>query len=115
VAVAELITAVVGSRLLAGSDWQLVVERPIERAERLSPSHPDDGWSAVLGIRRGLKLLVTGNGWMPDRLWLRPGLDSRASPAMASLSSTWLPTGWLSPGCRCAAAGTEDAAMPGFS
>ena len=91
--VAELITAVVGSRTLAGSDWQLAVERPIERAERLSPCHPDDGWSAVLGIRRGLKLLVTGNGQMPDLLieaWAGQPGDSSDGVAVVDLAADGL-------------------------
>lgn len=58
--VAEQITAVIGSRKLAGPGWQLAVERPIERAERLTPFDPEVEWSAVLGIRRDLKLLVSG-------------------------------------------------------
>jgi hypothetical protein len=35
------------------------VERPVERVPAAA-FEPDGGWTAVLGIRRGLKLLVTG-------------------------------------------------------
>jgi hypothetical protein len=55
----QALTAVIGSRKLAGADWQLAVERPIERAEQFSPCDTPDGWIAVLGIRRELKLRVT--------------------------------------------------------
>jgi hypothetical protein len=36
--------------------------------ERLGAFGEDDGWSAVLGVRRGLKLLVTGEDGRPDPL-----------------------------------------------
>jgi hypothetical protein len=48
---AELITAVPGTRILIGPDWEL-------RADRVDDPG-DGGWSAVVGIRRGLKLLLT--------------------------------------------------------
>jgi hypothetical protein len=57
--VAESITAVPGSRQLSGPGWHLTLERPIERVGR-SSLDPRGGWRAVLGVRRGLKLLVTG-------------------------------------------------------
>jgi hypothetical protein len=50
---AELITAVPGTRILIGPDWEL-------RADRVDDLG-DGGWSAVVGIRRGLKLLLTRN------------------------------------------------------
>jgi hypothetical protein len=63
---AGLVTAVIGSRKLEGPGWQLATERPVERAERLSPNSAR--WSTVLGIRRGLKLLVTGDDESADLL-----------------------------------------------
>ena len=62
----RLVEAVIGSRELVGRDWRLAVERPIQRAERLSPFDSGDRWVAVLGIRRGLKLRVTGDGGLLD-------------------------------------------------
>jgi hypothetical protein len=66
--VAGSIRAVPGSRKLEGPGWQLTVEAPVVRAERLGSSGTDDEWSAVLGVRRGLKLLVTGGSDLPDPL-----------------------------------------------
>src|SRR5260370_9752942 len=48
---AELITTVPGTRMLIGPDWEL-------RADRVDDPG-DGGGSAVPGIRRGLKLLLT--------------------------------------------------------
>lgn len=50
---------VVGSRTLTGDGWTLTAERPVEPApHRWEPG----GWVAVLGVRRDLKVLVTGDG-----------------------------------------------------
>jgi hypothetical protein len=64
----RLVKAVVGSRELAGTDWRLAVERPIERAEPLGAFGAADCWVAVLGIRRGLKLRVAGDSRLLDLL-----------------------------------------------
>jgi hypothetical protein len=67
VAVAEqLVRAIIGSRELVGPGWRLAVQRPIERAGRLGLWGASDGWVAVLGIRRGLTLLVTGEDERAD-------------------------------------------------
>ena len=47
---AELITAVPGTRMLIGPGWELRADRVDDPGE--------GGWSAVVGIRRGLKLLL---------------------------------------------------------
>jgi hypothetical protein len=49
----DLVTAVPGSQRITGPGWSL-------RAERVEQL--DDGWRALIGIRRGLKLLVTSTG-----------------------------------------------------
>ncbi len=78
--VAGLIRAVVGSRELEGPGWRLAVERPVTRAERLGSLDDGDEWSAVLEVRRGLKLLVSGDSELPDPLieaWAgEPGYSS---------------------------------------
>jgi hypothetical protein len=55
--------AVVGSRKLTGDGWTLTAERPVERSPH--PWEPGE-WVAVLGVRRDLKVLVTGDD--PDQL-----------------------------------------------
>ena len=111
--VAELVTAVVGSRTLAGPDWQLVLEHPIERADRLRASDPDDGWSAVLGIRRGLKLLVTGHGQMPDLLveaWAGQPGESSDGVAVVDLAADGLAVARV-PLCNCGDRGCGNAGI----
>jgi len=49
--VADAVTAIPGKRRLAGEGWSL-------RAERLEMLNGHD-WRALVGVRRGLKLLVT--------------------------------------------------------
>jgi hypothetical protein len=53
----EPVTVIPAQRRIAGPDWSLRAER----AELLGP----DGWRALLGIRRGLRLLVTGTTGQP--------------------------------------------------
>jgi hypothetical protein len=111
--VTEPITAVVGSRTLAGSGWQLGVERPIERAERLSPFDPEDGWSAVLGIRRGLKLVVTGHGKMLDPLieaWAGQPGESTDGIAVVELAGGGLAIARV-PMCSCGNRGCGNAGI----
>lgn len=48
---AYAVTAVPGTRQLVGEDWSL-------RAERIEMLQGND-WRSVIGVRRGLKLLVT--------------------------------------------------------
>jgi len=51
--VADEVTAVPGTRRIVGRDWSL-------RAERLETTEGiDHDWCALVGVRRGLKLLVT--------------------------------------------------------
>jgi hypothetical protein len=52
--VAETITAVLGERRIEGDGWSL-------RADRLELLDGDD-WRALIGVRRGLNLLVTWSG-----------------------------------------------------
>jgi len=74
------VRADVGSSELVGPDWRLAVERPIERPRPAVASDRDDGWLAVLGIRRELKLRVSGRDGQPDVLveaWAgEPGDDT---------------------------------------
>lgn len=85
------IRAVVGSRELEGPGWRLAVEKPVARVERLGAFGDDDGWSAVLGVRRGLKLLVTGDGERPDALveaWAGEPGDSSDGVAVVELAGS---------------------------
>jgi hypothetical protein len=50
---------VVGSRTLTGDGWTLTAERPAQPAPY---SREPGAWAAVLGVRRDLKVLVTGDG-----------------------------------------------------
>lgn len=72
--------AAVGSSVLAGTGWQLAVEARIERSRPAGSPVRDDGWRAVLGIRRQLKLRVSGHDGQPDVLveaWAgEPGDDT---------------------------------------
>jgi hypothetical protein len=77
------VRAVPGARKLEGPGWRLAVEGPVVRAERLGSYGADDGWSAVLGVRRGLKLPGERRqrpGGSADR---GPGRESRATPPTA--------------------------------
>jgi hypothetical protein len=88
--VAGSIRAVPGSRKLEGPGWQLTVEAPVVRAERLGSSGPGDGWSAVLGVRRGLKLLITGGSDLPDPLieaWAGEPGDSSDGVAVVEVAN----------------------------
>jgi len=49
--VAEAVTADLGNQQLVGEGWSL-------RADRLEPLNDND-WRALIGVRRGLKLLVS--------------------------------------------------------
>jgi hypothetical protein len=51
------VTVIPAQHRIAGPDWSLRAER----VELLGP----DGWRALLGIRRGLRLLVTGTAGHP--------------------------------------------------
>jgi len=113
VAVAGLVTAVVGSRKLEGPGWQLAAERPVERAEPLSPFDAGDGWSAVLGIRRGLKLLVTGGGEFADPLveaWAGEPGDSSDGVAVVELAGSGLAVARV-PLCSCGVRGCGNAGI----
>jgi hypothetical protein len=76
----QFVRADVGSSELAGADWRLAAERPVERSRPAGVSDDDDGWLAVLGIRRELKLRVSGHDGQPDVLveaWAgEPGEDT---------------------------------------
>jgi hypothetical protein len=59
------VTAVIGSRILAGPGWTLHADRPVEPARPYQLPGSEQGWSAVVGVRRQLKLLVTGSSVSP--------------------------------------------------
>jgi hypothetical protein len=110
---AEHVTAVIGSRRLAGPGWQLAVERPIERAERHSPFDPDDEWSAVLGIRRDLKLLVSGFGeepWLLVAAWAGEPGDASDGVAVVELADGELALARI-PRCGCGDRGCGNAGI----
>jgi hypothetical protein len=111
--VAGLISAVAGSRKLDGPGWRLAVERPVERAERPGPFGADDGWSALLGIRRGLKLLVSGDSELPDPLieaWAGEPGDSTDGVAVVELAGTGLAVARV-PLCGCGDRGCGNAGV----
>jgi hypothetical protein len=68
---AKSVTVVPDTRMLISPDWQL-------RAERVNDS--DTGWYALVGIRRGLKLLVAEDaGWLMVEAWTGEPEDSDAA------------------------------------
>jgi hypothetical protein len=90
-----------------GSDWRLAVERPIERAEQLSVFDSGDRWVAVLGIRRRLKLLVTGDGGLQDLMveaWAGEPGDSSDGVAVIELAGGGLAIARV-PLCGCGVRG----------
>lgn len=109
----RLVEAAIGSRELVGPDWRLAVERPIERAERLSSGGGGGGWVAVLGIRRGLKLLVTGDGGLPDVLvgaWAGEPGDSSDGVAVIGRADGGLAVARV-PLCGCGVRGCGNAGI----
>ena len=111
--VAGLIRAVPGSLKLEGPGWRLAVERPVTRAERLGPSGTGDGWSTVLGVRRDLKLLVTGDGDPADPLieaWAGEPGDSSAGVAVVELAGIGLTVARV-PLCSCGTRGCGNAGI----
>lgn len=69
----------------------MAVERPIERAEELGASGAGDGWVALLGIRRGLKLLVSGDSGLLDLMveaWAGEPGDSSDGVAVVELAGS---------------------------
>ena len=111
--VAGLIRAAVGSRKLEGPGWRLAVERPVAPAERLGPFDTGDGWSAVLGVRRGLKLLVTGDDERPDPLveaWAGDPADSSDGVAVIELAGSGLAVARI-PLCGCGDRGCGNAGI----
>ena len=58
---AGAVTADPGSQQLAGQRWSL-------RAERVEVLN-GNGWGALVGVRRGLKLLVTSSGQAGHRIF----------------------------------------------
>jgi hypothetical protein len=104
------VEAVIGSRELAGPGWRLAAERPVERADRISAG---DGWVAVVGIRRGLKLLVTGGGGLPDvrvEAWAGDPGDSADGVAVVSLPDGGLALARV-PLCSCGTRGCGNAGV----
>jgi hypothetical protein len=100
---AGLIRAVVGSRELEGPGWRLTVEQPVARVEPLGAFHAADEWSAVLGVRRGLKLLVTGDDAQPGPLieaWAGEPGNSSDGVAAVELAGSSLAIARI-PLCSC--------------
>jgi hypothetical protein len=100
----EAVTVLPGGRRVAGPGWSLRAER----VDMLGAAR----WRALVGIRRGLKLLVTGTG-QPDQLWVEawagePGQSAgvavvdtgNAGPAVARV-----------PVCRCGEPGCGNAGV----
>ena len=109
----RLVSAVVGSWELAGTDWRLAVERPIERAEHLGAFGGGDGWVAAVGVRRGLKLLVTGDGGLLDLMveaWAGEPGDSSDGVAMIELAGGGLAMARV-PLCGCGDRGCGNAGI----
>jgi hypothetical protein len=94
----QSVRVAIGSSELAGPDWRLALERPVEQAA-------DGGWRAVLGLRRGLKLQVTGEGAQPDEVWVEawggdPADDDTDGVAVIALADGSLAL-WAIPLCPC--------------
>ncbi|HEX3388092.1 MAG TPA: hypothetical protein VHT94_03545 [Streptosporangiaceae bacterium] len=104
----RLITAVVGSGELVGPDWRLATERPIE------PSCPaGEGWVALLGIRRGLKLRVSGDSGPGDLLveaWAGEPGDSSDGVAVIERAGGALALARV-PLCGCGTRGCGNAGL----
>lgn len=72
-------------------------------AERLGPFDAGDEWSAVLGVRRGLKLLVSGDSELPDPLieaWAGEPGDSSDGVAVVHVAGAGLAVARV-PLCGC--------------
>lgn len=81
--------------------------------ERLGAFGAGDGWSAVLGVRRGLKLLVTGDGEQADPLieaWAGEPGDSSDGVAVVELAGTGLALARV-PLCSCGDRGCGNAGI----
>jgi hypothetical protein len=81
--------------------------------ERLGAFDAGDGWSAVLGVRRGLKLLVTGDDEQPDPLieaWAGEPGDSSDGVAVVELSGSG-PAVARVPLCSCGDRGCGNAGI----
>jgi hypothetical protein len=79
----------------------------------LAFSVPDDGWSALLGIRRGLKLLVSGDSELPDPLieaWAGEPGDSTDGVAVVEVAGTGLAVARV-PLCGCGDRGCGNAGV----
>ena len=91
----------------------MAVERPIERAEELGASGAGDGWVALLGIRRGLKLLVSGDSGLLDLMveaWAGEPGDSSDGVAMIELADGRLAMARI-PLCGCGDRGCGNAGI----
>jgi hypothetical protein len=100
----DTVTAFPDERRIAGEDWSL-------RAERVEVL--GGAWRALIGVRRGLKLLVSGTDLGHEvevEAWAG---EPEESDGVAVIDAGDGVPGW--PGCRCADAGTVAVAMPGCS
>jgi hypothetical protein len=96
-----------------GADWRLAVERPIERPSPDDPWDRDDEWLAVLGIRRELKLRVSGQDGQPVVLveaWAGEPRESTDGVAVVRLPDGGLALARV-PLCGCGVRGCGDAGV----
>lgn len=110
----QYVRADAGSSALAGADWRLAVERPIVRVRPVHPWDRDDGWLAVLGIRRDLKLQVSGHDAQPVVMveaWAGEPGDAADGVAVVRLTGSGLALARV-PLCGC---GERGCVTPGFS
>lgn len=110
--VAGLVRAVIGSRELDGPGWRLTAERPVERADVFDSIDIEGGWGAVLGIRRGLKLLVSGDDTpgLEVEAWAGEPADSSDGVAVVELAGRGLAVARV-PLCGCGTRGCGNAGI----
>jgi hypothetical protein len=109
----QFVRAEVGSSELVGADWRLAVERPIERSRPVDAPDRDDAWLAVLGIRRELKLRVSGHDGRPDVLveaWAGEPGDDTDGVAVVGLADGGLALARV-PLCECGDRGCGNAGV----
>jgi hypothetical protein len=109
----QLVRADVGASELVGGDWRLALERPIERARRVDSWDRDDGWLAVLGIRRELKLQVSGHDGQPEAVveaWAGEPGESTDGVAVIRLADGGLAVARV-PLCGCGVRGCGNAGV----
>lgn len=109
----QFVRADAGSSALAGADWRLAEERPIVRVRPVHPWDRDDGWLAVPGIRRDLKLQVSGHDGHPVVLveaWAGEPGDAIDGVAVVRLAGSGLALARV-PLCGCGERGCGNAGV----